>query len=164
MNIYHPVTRQQKPCLLFRTMCSSVLKTKLFEFLIYAKEEQLLCNFPLGGFIFSAFSTSKHSPGTSLILLSQEDHPRVYRAQGPDDQSTHSQIVLESRCWSSGKCPIWWKGKLFFLSLLIPSFLSPSLVLLLFPSPHLFFFFFSERSCTTKEEERRKLRIKERAL
>ena len=163
MNIYHPVTRQQKPCLLFRTMCRGVLKTKLCEFLIYAKEEQRLCNFPLGGFIFSAVSTSKHSPGTSLILLSQEDHPTVYRAQGPDDQSTYSQIVLKSSCWPAGKCPIWWKGKLFSFSLWIPSFLSPSLILLLFPSPPTLFFF-PERIYTTNEEERWKLRIKERAL
>lgn len=61
MNIYHLVTRQQKLCLLFRTTCSKVLRTKLVEFLIYAKEKQLLCNFPLG----DLFSQPSPHPNTA---------------------------------------------------------------------------------------------------
>lgn len=61
MNIYHLVTRQQKLCLLFTTTCSEVLRTKLVEFLIYAKEKQLLCNFPLG----DLFSQPSPHPNTA---------------------------------------------------------------------------------------------------
>lgn len=132
--------RQQKRCLLFRTMRSNILKTKLSEFLIYAKEEQLLCNFPLGGFIFSSFSTSKHSPGKPLILLSREDHPTVCRAQGPDYQNIHSQAVLEAQSLLFGEVPSLMERGTFFFSLLIPSFLSPFLLVLFLLS---FSFFFS---------------------
>lgn len=131
MNIYHLVTRQQKLCLLFRTMCNNVLKTKLFEFFIYAKEEELLCNFPLDGFYFLSLLHIKTQPWPAFDFIELLDHPIVYRAQGSSDQNIHSYVVLETSRFSTGKCPGWWRGNFF---LLIRNFLpsSPSSLLTYF--------------------------------
>ena len=144
MNIYHPVTRQQKPCLLFRTMCSIVLKTKLFEFLIYAKEEQRLCNFPLGGFIFSAVSPHQN---TALA------RPWFYWARKITQQFIELRALMIKvpvlRSFLNPVAGLWGnaqsdgKGNFFsFHCSFLPSFLHHLFCCFFLPSPPPPFFFF----------------------
>lgn len=124
--------RRQKPCLLFRTTCSQVLQTKLFEFLIYAKEEQRLCNFPLG----DLFSQPSAHPGTArqeLDFIEPLRSPNSLWSSG----LWWSREPFWNCSWNwaplSGKCSGWWTGKLFSPLAFFPSFIS-SLLTYLVPS------------------------------
>lgn len=159
MNIYHLVMRRQKLCLLFRTTRSEVLQTKLFEFLIYAKEGQLLCNFPLGD-LFSQPSAHPSAARQERDFIEPLRSPNSLQSSG----LWWSRSPFSNCSWNwaplSGKCSGWWAGKLFSHSWFPPFFyfFPPYLPGSFFPSrpPPLFFFF--ERNCTTNEEKRRQLR------
>lgn len=147
--------RRQKLCLLFRTTCSQVLQTKLFEFLIYAKEEQLLCNFPLGD-LFSQPSAHPSTARQELDFIEPLRSPNSLWSSGLWWSREPFWNCPQNWAPLRGKCSGWWTGKLFshsrFLPFFyfLPSYLSGSF----FPSPP----FFSERNCIASEEKKRQLR------